>query len=332
MAVSAGTERQLIALLRWRQHTKDPSLLKILLWLDGFPVSADAVRESLLRGLHKMTRAFEQEIDRRARQLGLDPSDGSARSRAVGELARIAAAKRGNTPFPRYGRVRASDRADAISLMFRFGLGEEIETTARDAELLERVLGLAPNGRRATVDGTGPWLTGPAEVLFSAATITALPNLVRAVTDASDAELAAARQMAGIMFRHLPLMVRIAGAMFGDDNYIGLAGVSHLDQQPETVGYLVPVVIGMLRAGWAENMDAVASALQPFPELAEQAQRILDLPAKTVENNLAGQPDVVRERARRVIDAATDGKFDLPSPAVGGAEFTQTTPLSDHDG
>ena len=61
-----------------------------------------------------------------------------------------------------------------------FGLGEKIETTAQDAELVERVLGLAPNGRRRTIDGTGPWLTGPAEDLFSAAEITAIPSLATA--------------------------------------------------------------------------------------------------------------------------------------------------------
>src|SRR5580698_9701780 len=44
-----GTERQLIALLRWRQHSKDPDLLKALLWLDGFPIPDATVREALLR-------------------------------------------------------------------------------------------------------------------------------------------------------------------------------------------------------------------------------------------------------------------------------------------
>ena len=73
-----------------------------------------------------------------------------------------------------------------------FGLGEKIETTAQDAVLVERVLGLAPNGRRRTIDGTGPWLTGPSEALFSAAEITAIPNLAAAVADAREAEFATA--------------------------------------------------------------------------------------------------------------------------------------------
>ena len=32
----AGTDRQLLCLLRWRRQTKDPDTLKVLLWLDGF--------------------------------------------------------------------------------------------------------------------------------------------------------------------------------------------------------------------------------------------------------------------------------------------------------
>ncbi len=309
--IRPGTERQLVALLRLRQHSKDPDLLKVLLWLDGFATPNGAVREALLRGLHAMTRVIEREIDQRARRLGLDSADGSARSRAMNELARTAAAKRGTTPVPRHSRVRASDRARAVSLVIRlFGLGEKIETTAQDAALVERVLGMAPNGRRQSIDGTGPWLTGPAEDLFSVAEITAIPNLAAVVADASEAELATARQIVITLFRHLPLMVRMTAAMFGDDNYTGLAGLSQLDQHPEAVIYLVPMVIGMLRAGWAENLEAVTSALRPFPELAAQAQRILGMPVATVEANLAGKPAEVRERAHRLIDAAIEGQFD----------------------
>jgi hypothetical protein len=306
-----GTERQLIALLRWRQHSKDPDLLKVLLWLDGFPIPNSAVREALLRGLRTVTRVIEQEIDQRARRLGLDPADGNARSRAINELAHTAAAKRGTTPVPRHSRVRASDRAYAVSLVIRlFGLGERIEPTAEDTALVERVLGMAPNGRRRSIDSIGPWLTGPAEDLFSAAEITAIPNLAAAVVNASEAELSTARQIVITLFRHLPLMVRMTGAMFGDENYIGLAGLSQLDQHPEAVIYLVPMVIGMLKAGWAENLEAVTSALRPFPELADQAQRILGMPAATVEANLTGKPAEVRERAHRLIDAAIDGQFN----------------------
>ena len=306
-----GTGRQLVALLRWRQHSKDPDLLKVLLWLDGFAIPVAAVRDALGRQLRVMTETMEREISLQTRRLGIDPADEGARSQAIDVLARTMAAKRGATPLPRRSRVRADDRAHAVALVIRlFGLGETIEGTAADAAVVEHVLGIAPNGRRHAIADAGPWLTGAAEDLFGAATITGLPHLLDAVTDASDAELATARQTVIALFRHLPLMVRMIGAMFGDDNYAGLAAFGQVDQHPEFVLYIVPMVLAMLRAGWNENLNAVTSALRPFPELAAQAQRILDMPDTTIKANLAGKPEDVRDRAHRLIDAAIEGQFD----------------------
>jgi hypothetical protein len=99
-------------------------------------------------------------------------------------------------------------------------------------------------------------------------------------------------------------------AMSGEDNYAGFAAFSQMDQHPESVLFIIPMVIAMLRAGWNENLEAVTSALRPFPGLAAQAQHILDMRAATVEANLAGKPTDVQERARRLIDAAIEGKLD----------------------
>jgi hypothetical protein len=308
----AGTELQLVALLRWRRSSKDPDLLKVLLWLDGFVITPSAVRTALTHQLQVMAEAMEQEISRQAGRLGLDPADRAARSQAIDAVAQTIAAKRGTTPLPRRSRVAGQDRTRAVTLMIRgFGLGETLPGTAEDAAVIERVLGLAPNGRRNTVADTGPWLTGPAEDLLDAAGIVGLPHLLAAVHDASDADLVAARQTVAVLFRHLPLMIRMFGAMFDDDNYTGLAGLRQIDQHPESLTYIVPLVIAMLRAGWKENLDAVTSALRPFLDLADQAQRLLDLPVATLTANLAGQPAEVRDRVQRIIDAAIEGQFDI---------------------
>lgn len=190
-----------------------------------------------------------------------------------------------------------------------FGLGETLPVTAEDAAVVEGVLGLAP-GRRYTIADAGPWLTGPAEDLLVAGGIVGLPHLLAAVNAASDGDLMAARQTVAVLFRHLPLMIRMLGAMFGDDNYAGLAGLRQIDQNPESLTYLVPLVIAMLQAGWKENLDAVTSALSPFPALADRAQHLLDLPSATLTANLAGQPAETCERVQRIIDAAIEGEFD----------------------
>jgi len=307
-----GTDRQMAALLRWRERTKDPDLLKILLWLDGFAIPPTVVRGALSRRLSALTAIVEREISQQALRLGLNPSSDDARSRAIDALARTMAARRGATPVPRRGRVRADERARAVALMVRtFGLGEALEGTAEEGAAIERVLGIAPNGRRHTIAGTGPWLTGPAEDLFSAAGIVGLPSLLHAVTGASETDLTAARQTVVALFRYLPLMARMLGAVSGDDNYAGLAVLGQLDQHPEIVLFIVPMVIAMLKAGWQENLDAITSALRQFPELAEQAQRILEMPAAEINANLAGQPAETRERAQRIIAAAIEGHFDI---------------------
>jgi hypothetical protein len=311
----AGADRQLLALLRWRERTKDPDVLQILLWLDGFPISAVAVRDALARQLASVIDAIDREIGRHARDLGLDPSDETARGPAIDALARTMAGKRGTTPLVRRGRMRSSDRTQAVALLVRvFGLGEQIDGSAHEGALVENVLGIAPNGRHHTIDGEGPWLTGPAEDLFGAAGIVGIPRLAETVADATEAELDAARQTVVTLFQYLPIMIRMVGVMFADDNHTGLAGLGQLDQQPEFVIYLIPMVMAMLKAGWKDNLDAVTSALQPFPELAAQAQRILGMPAAQVEKNLAGQPAAVRQRGERLIEATIEGKFDVNNP------------------
>jgi hypothetical protein len=317
-----GADQQLVALLAWRERTKDPDVLQVLLWLDGFPIPVAAVCDALARQVRNVIDAIGEEITRHARDLGLDPADETARSHAIETLAGTLAAKRGTTPLVRRTRMRASDRTRAIALLVRvFGLGEAIDGTAHDAASMEQVLGIAPNGRRHSISGEGPWLSTPAEDLFAAAGIVGLPGLAETVATATDPELAAARQTVVALFQYLPLMIRMVGVMFGDDNYAGLAGLGQFDQQPEYVIYLVPMVISMLRAGWKENLDAVTSALQPFPQLAAQVQRILDMPNSQVKANLAGQPAIIRDRVQRLIDAAIEGNFEVDN-ANGRTEVT----------
>jgi hypothetical protein len=313
-----GTDRQLLALLTWRERTKEPDMLRVLLWLDGFSVTTAAARDALARQIRGVMDDVSQAINRCTRNLGLDPSEATAQSRGVDELARVMADKRGDTPLVRRSRMRASDRAEAVSMMVRiFGIGEIIDGTAHDASLVETVMGLAPNGRRHSINGEEPWLTGLAEDLFGAAEIVSLPRLAEAVSSATDAELDTARQTVIALSRYLPLMIRMIGVMFDDDNYTGLAGLGQLDQQPASVMLLVPMVIAMVRAGRQENLDTIVTALQPFPELAARAQQILEMPTAQVEANLTGQQPAVRQQVERLIEAAVDGQLEIRANRSG---------------
>ncbi len=116
-------------------------------------------------------------------------------------------------------------------------------------------------------------------------------------------------------------MTRMLSVMFSEENYAGLAAFGQLDQHPEAVVFIVPMVLAMQKAGWRENLDTVTSALQPFPDLAAQANRILDMPAATINANLTEQPAETRVRAYRIIAAAIEGQF-------GGGSDDQPTGTS----
>jgi hypothetical protein len=182
--------------------------------------------------------------------------------------------------------------------------------TEQEAQTIERVLGMVP-GRTASIDGSGPWLTGPAAALLDAADVIALPRLLDAVRNATEGELEMARQTARAIFQFLPFMIRLIGNLTGDDNFNGLGAMRDADQSPEVLFLLIPMTVAMLQAGWTDNLRTVTEALENVSDLAQQAQRVLDLPQSTVTQNLASQPPEVRARALRMIDGTISGELEL---------------------
>jgi hypothetical protein len=302
-----GAELQLISLLAWREHTKNPNVLSVLLWLNGFTIAPDTVRKAVSDWLTVTVQTLEREVEAEARRRGLDPV--AQRGEVVTFIASGVAGKRGPGAVPRRVRVTAAERSGAVEQMLRlFAFGETVEATEQDAAVVEKVLGVSP-GRRQRVNEAGPWLTGPALDLFDAAEVVALPKMVETMAQATDAELEAARPFVAGMFRILPLIARMIGAVFGD-NHAGMAGLGQLDDQPDIAVMMVPMFIGMIRAGWQENLEAVAAALGPIPELADSIKRILEMSSTEIAHNLQGQPAEVQRSAQRLIDAALDGRLD----------------------
>lgn len=311
-AYPPGADAQLVRLLWWRGRTKDTGVLKVLLWLDGFPIPAEDVRTALLSYLRQMNDTVEHAISSHAQKLGLDPADPAGRTAAVEELARTMAAKRGATPIPRRTRISAADRSHALALLVRtIGLGEQVEGTGAEGDAAERLLGIAPNGRRYSPDGTGPWLAGPAEEIFGSGDVVGIPNMLKALVDVPDDALGHARQTVNALFRILPLAARMMDALADQDNASGLAAMEQVAENPENVMWVLAAATSMLVAGWSENLTAVADSLQQFPELAEQAQALLDLPWDVLDARLADKPVRVRNQVKRIVDAAIDGRLDV---------------------
>lgn len=301
-----GADRQLVSLMRWREHTNDPDVLRVLLWLDGFPITTAAVRDSVSNSLSVMTRTLESELVAEASRRGLNPA--AEREAAVSSIASTLAAKRGPA-LPRRVRMRASERTSAVEVLLRlFAFGETLDTTEEAARTVEQVLGVSP-GRSQRVNGAGPWLVGPAQDLLDAAQFLSLPTMAR-IAETTARELESARHLVAMLFKFLPLVARTICAVSDDSNYAGMEGIGSLDELPEFALLLVAIVIGMIRAGWQENLHMIATALEPFPDLAADIRRVLQIPASKVEENLKNQPPGVERQAPLLINAAVDGKLD----------------------
>jgi hypothetical protein len=305
-----GTDRQLVALLEHRVQTRDPDLLRVLLWLDGFTIATGDVRRALITHLKRVREAIEQAVTAETTaRLGLDPADPAARDQAVSALAGVMAAKRGTSPIPRHGRVPARERAEGVELLIRsIGLGEQVEGTPAQGAAVERTLGITPGRRRSPVTGQ-PWLTGPAEEFFGAAGIVSVPRLLESAASASDEELEAGRRSVIALVRLLPLAARMTDVLSGRDNTIGLSSLEQVTSHPEIIMWLLPAVVSMTKAGAADTISALTDALEPFPGLAARAQALTDLPAATVAKNLENKSAEERQRVMRVIDAAIDGRL-----------------------
>jgi hypothetical protein len=306
-----GTDEQLLRLLAWREHTKDPRVLHVVLWLDGFPVATSAVREAITAVLREVAAGLDREVAAEAERLSLDPE--ADRGQALDSIAARLAAKRTDQALPRRVRITAAERAEAFASLTRLTvLGDPGETTEEHALTVERALGISP-GRRQGFGDAGPWLTGPARDLFDAADFISMPSMTQAVEAATDEELEAARPTAAALFQYLPIAARAVGALSQKENHAGMQGPAAMDDDPKLAVLLVPAVLGFRRAGWQQNLDTITSALEPYPALLADLVTVLEMPQSTVQRNLSSQPAAVVQQANTLINAALDGKL-APAP------------------
>ncbi|MGO9490379.1 MAG: hypothetical protein ACLQBB_15310 [Solirubrobacteraceae bacterium] len=191
---------QLLRLLHWRERTRSLELIRIALWLDGFAIELDGVRDSLLALLEHWTRAIEREL-----------GDGDITER-IELLARKAAGKRGRAALPRKVRMSADERtrACAYALACMLGAEEEIERRRKDAVLLERMLGLR-SGRGAAIASFMPL----EERTLRMARPPSPEHLRRVLTDAPPEELELVRAALNLATTWAPLLLPALLEQFG---------------------------------------------------------------------------------------------------------------------
>ncbi|MFI1884955.1 hypothetical protein [Streptomyces jumonjinensis] len=299
-----------MSLGRWRQRTKEPGLLRVLLWLEGFPIPTEAVSFAVLDHLLAFEKAIQKHIPQSPDSAA---APGSVADRdPIESLAAELATRRGPKALPRQIRQPAAERARAIELMLRaFGRGESVTATDDEAFAVERLLGVAP-GRRHKVDGAGPWITGSPHELLGLVHAFAPPVLFKTMLTATEAELEEARPFARTLFCGMPLIARLIGAIYGNDNHAGFGFLADQEEKPFLAPLIVAVVVAVRRTDprMAANLAALHSSLQDLPDAMAEIKSMLEMPQAELEQNLAEQPAAVRLQLLRVVDAALEGRFE----------------------
>jgi len=293
----AGAEEQLLALCRYREATKDLEAVRVALWVDGFPVDEQGVREAIGTVLVGMRNRVEDALAEEARRA--DPAgEPVTPETALDALAYRAAGVHGNRPTPRTIRMRRAERAHGISFLARLFMGYDLDERLADAKLAERAMGISA-GRR----GPAPyrWLDGKPEELADLRSIISLPVLIKAAETSTDVELRRARQFARAFVHGLPLIALFAEAMLGP-RAAGLAAAKNINQaDPEFYCMLVPALVAALRSGYAENLDTIQTALDGMTALAPDLEQLAALPEAERKRRIQIAPASERPQLRRLL-------------------------------
>ncbi|MFE7624159.1 hypothetical protein [Streptomyces sp. NPDC057509] len=307
----SGSDHQLVRLLRWREHTRDRDVLRVVLWVEGFSVVLDDVRASATAVMDNLSHGLEQILGAEASRQGLDPVDD--KDTVVGGVAATMAAMRGKNALPRPIRVPAGERATAVAHLVQiFGLGTQPDLAEAEAQTIEKVLGVSP-GRRQSLEGAEPWLTGPASALNGAADFVSVPRMAEALADATDAAWQEARSPTAALFLQLPVSTRALAALTGKDNFAGMGGTIEWDSEPLVAIILIAFVLGARESDWYDNIRDLSDALASWPVLVGEMKSVLDMPQHQLTRNLAGRGPEIEARTHRIIQALLDGGLD-PSP------------------
>ncbi len=220
-----GTEAQFLAVCRWRERRRKLYELRFWLWWEGWEVSLDPLRASLLRLLPSGRRSP-----------AADPLD------AAEETAATLMRQRRST-VPTAVRRRLRHPADVESALINLllvpfggtpawgghGVGNELGDAPVE-RLLLRVMGL----ERAATDRVGdipPWLPQGAVAVRNAVAalqqddLTAIDTLAAAVRAAAADALSRARDDAKLLTEDLPVIAAAAEATYGG-NALGIGGLT----------------------------------------------------------------------------------------------------------
>ena len=233
-----GTEQQLLKLVYWRERTRSLDEVLLALWVEGFDIDLDCVRQALLRFVERWQEMIDAEI------AGAADRDEEA---FIDALARKLARMRGKGSLPRLSRMRLEDRERACGYLVAAMLGMEDELARREDDVphLERLLGL----RRGHDGGLSPMLS----LRDRSGQMPRLPTPAQArtpITTASPAELELARRVVQLFLYVLPSALP---ALFADQtakaiDAIDFANTSLTEPPPGLFPLLITTFLHSLSA------------------------------------------------------------------------------------
>jgi DNA-binding transcriptional MerR regulator len=250
-----GTERQLLRLLYWRGRTRSLDEILLALWVEGFEIELDQVREALLRFVERWGAMIKAEV------AGTSKEDEEA---LVDALARKFARMRGEAGLPRGSRMRLSDRERACGYLVAamFGMDDELSRREADIPHLERLLGI----RRGHDGGLSPELG----LKTADAQVARLPTPEEArepVQAAQPYELEFVRRVIRVFLVVLPALLPtlLADQAAKAVDVIDFARRSFIDPPPALFPFMVTVFLVSLHAKELapEELQDSLNALNP---------------------------------------------------------------------
>lgn len=178
----ADAGKQLRAVVRLRKNTRDLDAIRVMLWAQGFSISVEAVRSSLLIVISRFEEAMLRDVARFA-PADIGPErlrdDPIVLQRALAAYADDAARRRARFPFKRNVRMSLAERQRGVLYMLAPLFDQPREE--QDAILAERVYGIS-RGRSGTAQGQ---LQSPPDELSPRNPLT--PEALRAGVEEADA-------------------------------------------------------------------------------------------------------------------------------------------------
>jgi DNA-binding transcriptional MerR regulator len=250
----ARTIEQLHRLLYWRERAGTLDLIRIGLWIDGFPIALEGVRRALASFVDEWASMLVRER----------PSEKDDPTATIDAFARRLAGMRGRALVPRVVRMTVDERTRAYAYMLAvmFDLQGEVERRSGDAWLVERMLGLR--------SGRGGGLAAAIALESVSERLARLPQpdeVSGVIADVTDDEFEFVRRLVQVMTVWTPLLLPLLLDDVGAkaEPFATLARSFFADTPPGFYPFIVVTLLVMLRAKGRDHADLRTHVLALTP-------------------------------------------------------------------